>query len=105
MSGRYPLFASWASAELGEDVVPEHRFAPPRRWRFDFAIVRHRIALEVEGGAWTAGRHFRGPGILKDMEKYNTAACLGWRLIRVVPGDLMTRNTIDMLRQCIRFRG
>ena len=49
--------------------VAEHRFAPPRRWRFDWAWPDHMLALEIEGAVWTGGRHTRGAGYLRDMEK------------------------------------
>lgn len=78
-------------------AVPEFRFAPPRRWRFDWAWPEFKVALEVEGGAWTGGRHTRGKGFLNDMEKYNEAVCLGWRIIRVVPNDLHAEKTRRML--------
>jgi very-short-patch-repair endonuclease len=61
----------------------EHRFSPTRRWRFDFAFPESKLAVEVEGGVWTAGRHTRGTGFSKDCEKYAEAAVLGWRVIRV----------------------
>jgi hypothetical protein len=51
--------------------VPEYRFAPPRRWRTDYAWPLAKLALEVEGGVWTNGRHTRGTGFLKDIAKYN----------------------------------
>ena len=66
----------------------EFRFHPDRKWRFDFAIHSHKLAVEVEGGVWLAGRHSRGSGYEKDCEKYNTATILGWRLIRVSPGQV-----------------
>jgi len=70
--------------------VPEYRFHPVRRWRFDFAWPAERggLALEVDGGQWMAGggRH-NGD---KDREKLNVAACLGWRVLRVTPRDLET---------------
>lgn len=75
----------------------EHRFAPPRRWRFDFAWVQQKVALEVEGGIWTNGRHVRGRGFLNDMEKYNAATAGGWRLIRTTPTSLCSQATIDDL--------
>lgn len=78
----------------------EFRFDPTRRWRFDFAWPERKVALEVEGGAWTGGRHTRGKGFLADIEKYNRAACLGWVLLRCTPGTLMTRETVDLIRFC-----
>ena len=64
------------------EMVKEYRFHPTRKWRFDYAIPSHLIALEVEGGVWTGGRHIRASGFLGDMEKYNNAALLGWRVFR-----------------------
>lgn len=68
----------------------EWRFHPKRKWRFDVAWVPWRIALEVEGGIFINGRHSRGGGMLKDMEKYNEAAALGWRVLRCTPGTILT---------------
>lgn len=84
--------------------VVEHPFAKEqgRKWRFDYAWPEHRIALEVEGGVWIAGRHTRGSGFVKDMEKYNQAAVLGWRVLKVQPRDLCTAETVEMLKQVIR---
>lgn len=83
--------------------VTEHYFAlelsPPRQWRFDFAWPEEKIALEVEGGIYSGGRHVRGKGYAGDMEKYSTAATLGWRLVRVQPRQLCTDGTVDMLRK------
>lgn len=66
----------------------EHRFDASRKWRFDFAGVSVRIAIEVEGGAFTSGRHTRGRGFIADMEKYNRATVLGWRVLRYTPGQM-----------------
>ena len=61
----------------------EHRFAPPRRWRFDFAWPALGVAIEVDGGVWTQGRHVRPSGFESDVEKLNAAAAAGWRVFRV----------------------
>jgi len=63
----------------------EYRFAPPRRWRFDFAWPAAMLAVEVEGGSWIYGRHVRGRGFEADCEKYNAAVLLGWRILRFTP--------------------
>lgn len=71
--------------------IAEYRFHPLRRWRFDWAFVDQKIAIEVEGGIFIQGRHSRGVGMKKDMEKYNTAALMGWRVFRVTPKEMPAR--------------
>jgi very-short-patch-repair endonuclease len=68
--------------------IGEFRFHPVRRWRFDYAHLKARIAIEVEGGAFSKGRHTRGTGFIKDMEKYNTAVIMGWRVLRYTPQQM-----------------
>lgn len=58
--------------------VREHRFHPPRRWRFDYCWPTGKIAVEIDGGTWVAGRHTSGAGYEKDCEKFNQAALDGW---------------------------
>jgi very-short-patch-repair endonuclease len=60
----------------------EVRFHPKRRWRFDLAWPEIKLAVEVEGGVWTNGRHSRGKGFTEDCVKYNSAVELGWRVLR-----------------------
>lgn len=79
------------------EPTPELRFHPKRRWRFDYAWEPSKVALEVEGGVWTRGRHTRGSGFLKDMKKYNEAARLGWRVVRTTPEKLRGMETIELV--------
>lgn len=81
--------------------TPELEFAPDRKWRFDYAWESAKLALEVEGGVWTEGRHTRGSGFVKDMDKYNAAAVLGWRLLRVQPDHLTGLSTETMIRRAL----
>jgi len=74
-------FALHCIAE-GLEAVREYKFCPQRRWRFDFAFMAQRIAVEVEGGIFIGGRHGRGPAFVKDCDKYNTATKMGWRVLR-----------------------
>lgn len=95
------LFTALCRSDLRVACVRELRFHPVRRWRFDYAIPEHKIAVEVEGGVWTQGRHTRPRGFLGDMEKYNTATALGWRILRVTPDTLTTGATLDLIRRTI----
>lgn len=63
----------------------EHRFHATRMWRFDIGWPALRLAVEIEGGAWGGGAHTRGAHFRSDCEKYAEAACLGWRVLRVMP--------------------
>lgn len=92
------LFTKCLAAQGIPSPVAEHRFHSVRQWRFDFAWPAHKIALEVEGGVWTGGRHTRGAGFLKDVEKYNAAAALGWRVLRCTPSTLCKTDTIELLK-------
>lgn len=107
------MFEKVCAAHGLPQPTPEYRFAPPRRWRFDYAwpadvliahgvsCARGGIAIEVEGGAFTRGRHTRGAGFVKDMEKYNAAALAGWKVLRVTPGQLLTHGP-DLLRKALQ---
>lgn len=75
----------------------EYVFAPPRKWRFDWAFVAEKVALEIDGGAWIGGRHTSGSGFIKDMEKKNAAALLGWRIFYCTPREFETGTIMDTL--------
>lgn len=88
--------------ELGRAGLPvpefEVRFHPSRGWRFDYAWPDRMLALEVDGGIYSAGKHGRGDGIEKDQEKTNHAAALGWRVMRTTPRKLTKPTTISLIR-------
>ena len=87
--------ATWKShGPKGYLLTPEYCFAPPRRWKFDFALEDHRIAIELEG---IGGRHQFTAGFLADMEKYNEAASRGWRLLRFTSRDMSGARKHDMI--------
>lgn len=62
---------------------------------------RVKIALEVQGGIFVNGRHSRGAALLKEWEKLNTAAEMGFRIIYCQPCDLLTKQTADTIRKCL----
>jgi len=76
--------------------VSEYRFCE-RRFRFDWAWPEQKVALEMEGGVWTRGRHTRPQGYERDCEKYSLAAILGWRVIRVTPRMLEDGRALELL--------
>lgn len=95
------VFTVICKTDLGVECVKEYKFHHERRWRFDYAVPAYKIALEVEGGVWTQGRHTRPQGFLGDIEKYNTATLMGWRVFRTTPTDLYRTATINLLKMAI----
>lgn len=84
--------------------VAEHPFHDVRKWRFDFACVPLKIAIEVEGGVWTRGRHTRGRGCMADMDKYNVAAISGWLLLRFTPGQMASGEFARTVFEAVETR-
>lgn len=76
----------------------EYRFHPVRKWRFDYAWPDRKIALEIEGGTWTGGRHVRPRGFERDCEKYNAAALLGWIVLRVTTAMVNDGRALALIR-------
>lgn len=86
-------------------VEREYRFHEDRKWRFDFAWPDWKIAVEIEGGTFSGGRHTRGVGFADDCRKYNCAALLGWRLFRFTTGQVKAGYAIDTMIEAFHFVG
>ncbi|MCB0041798.1 MAG: hypothetical protein KDE23_19075 [Caldilinea sp.] len=102
----------------GRPLTPEYRFAAalvggPGRglrarldaaglhdWRFDRADLGSQVAVELEGGTWTQGRHVRPEGFAGDCAKYNAAALAGWLVIRLT-GDMLRDDPAGHLEPVI----
>ena len=83
--------------------VFELKFHPTRKWRFDLAWPDQKVALEVQGGIWTGGRHNRPAAMLKEWEKLNTAAGMGWRMLYCQPSDLLMDTNIQQIRTALDY--
>lgn len=83
--------------------ILEHRFHKPgagekrRLWRFDFAWPEEGLAVEVEGGVWSGGRHTKGAGFHADTIKYNCALEQGWRVLRYTSKSVRDKSAIEQL--------
>lgn len=80
----------------------EFKFHPKRKWRADFHLVEKMILVEVEGGIWSGGRHTRGKGYLGDMEKYNAATVMGYRVIRFSTEQVKSGLAIEQIEGVIK---
>lgn len=80
----------------------EYKFHAERNWRADFWITGSKILVEVEGGIWSGGRHTRGKGFIADMEKYNAAAILGFKVLRFDTQQVKSGLAIKQIENLVR---
>lgn len=84
----------------------EYEFAKSigRKWRFDFAWPAQRLCVEIDGGnrmvrnGVAVGRHTSE----KDAEKLNTAATMGWRVLRYTPRQVKRGDALQGVLNAIR---
>lgn len=85
------------------DPVREMRIVELRRWRADFAWPEKMLMVECEGGHWAGGRHSRGGTAFdNDAEKYNEAALLGWRVLRVTSTHIKSGEALEWIRRALQ---
>ena len=85
--------------------LTEFRFAPPRRWRFDYFFPPpYNLAVEQEGGVWRrgGGAHSRPAAILRDIDKYNAAAVLGITVIRVTTDMVSDGRALALVERALK---
>lgn len=79
------------------DFVTEHKFDNVRRFRFDWAIIDLKIAIEYEGIISEKSRHTSMDGFSNDCVKYNLAIANGWRVLRYTAINYQNLET-DLLK-------
>lgn len=94
-------FAAVSVGGTGKGVRKRLNDANLKNWRFDFAFIDHMVAVELEGGIFIGGRHVTGPGFMADCEKYNSAVCLGWRLLRFTSKEVRTGQGLLILERLL----
>lgn len=89
--------------------APEVRFIPGRLCRFDWALDRLRLAIEVEGvtnARQKPGRHQRPEGYDADCEKYNAAIEQGWVVLRYTQRRIksMPVQVVEQIQRVMAMR-
>jgi very-short-patch-repair endonuclease len=96
----------WAKWQLlkGPPLVEQHRFHPTRKWRFDFAHLASKVAVEIQGGIWSHGAHVRGGQYQRDRAKIVTAQELGW-IVYELTDKQINAEWIERIVGMIELRG
>ena len=96
------MFVKLIEQELGLKVIREFKFNPARQWKADYYIPELKLLIEKEGGVYTHGAHGSVSGILRDIEKYNSAVILGFSVLRFLPKDLISMYSINSIKEFLR---
>jgi hypothetical protein len=83
------------------DCILEYKFHDTRKWRIDIFIPNLKVAIELEGGVYTYGRHTRPKGFLADIEKYNKISILGLKLLRYAHVEHTYNDILKDLKELI----
>ena len=59
------------------------------------------VAVEIQGGQWSNGRHNRPEGYELDCEKSNLATFQGWRLYRFTGRQVTNGVAIDLIAKVL----
>jgi len=93
------LFAQQIALAGLPEPTREYRFAADRRFRFDFAWPEHKIALEIQGGYYSGGRHNRDP--IADTKKANFAGLRGWTMLFAKPDEVRNGTTLNEISKAL----
>lgn len=97
-------FIAMATGGIGRGCKERIKASGCRDWRADFAILDSFLLVEVEGGAWTNGRHTRGAGFADDLVKYDAATRLGWTVYRCDPAMVKSGRALETIKLIIQQR-
>jgi len=100
----YDPVVLWCRASRVPEPNLEYRFHEIRKWRFDYAFLSEKLALEIEGGSFLVGRHTRGAGFREDLVKYAEAALLGWTVLRATPEQVANGTAFGWLTRWFQGR-
>ena len=87
-------------AELGVHFDRQHKYAPGRRLRADFALRLQGLLTEVMGGVYNRRAYGSVTGVLADIDRLNAATMAGWRMLRFTPDQVADGTAKDMVSRC-----
>lgn len=92
------------------EPIREYRFYPKRGWRADFAFPNQKLLVEYEGGIFVRaqrngqdyGWHQSVGRMLGDMEKYNMAALMGFRVLRYTAKQVKSGEAVKQIEAALK---
>jgi hypothetical protein len=85
------------------DLQTEVRLIPRRRFKFDYANIPAKVAIEINGQIWHKGGHSTGKSLLRDYEKLNLAQQHGYCVFQL-SSEMITEEWLAAIANTIRSR-
>ena len=98
--GKYKLHIISVLEASGLNYESEFVFSQERKFRFDWAVPQLLVAIEYEGIFSEKSGHTTLSGYKKDVEKYNLATKLGWKILRYTADNyLEIENDLKIMQK------
>ena len=98
--GKYKLHIISVLEASGLNYESEFIFSKERKFRFDWAVPQLCIAIEYEGIFSEKSGHTTLSGYKKDVEKYNLATKLGWKILRYTADNYLDfENDLKIIKE------
>jgi len=92
------LSAQLADTARAYAMSRQHYFAPPRRFRADFAFIDQRLLVEVDGQVHNIKAKHRS-----QCERDCIAAAHGWRVARVTPAMVRDGSALPLIQAALAW--
>jgi len=87
------------------EPVCEYQFHETRKWRFDYAFVEKKVAVEYQGLNWKRDGENSGhqsiAGLMRDFEKFTEASIAGWTLILITAESVNSGQAVEWVRRAV----
>lgn len=97
---QYRLFAELVGA--GKGLRARLSAKGYKDYRYDFAHIEKRVAVEINGSVWQKGGHNTGKGLIRDYDKLNQAQLQGWQVYIFTPQQVKSGHAINTILQLLR---
>lgn len=95
----------WAELYPQIDLVHEYQFLEKRQFRFDFAHIASKTAIEIQGGVYVPGMgHSSGKGLQSDYEKARLAGQEGWVIVPIAAHNVDDADLLAVAARTIETR-
>jgi very-short-patch-repair endonuclease len=95
------FFRDWQLLYPNIELIPEYKGIEGRRFQFDFAEPKSKVAIEIQGGIYNRkSAHSSVTGLERDYEKINLAQAQGWRVFQL-SAKMITPKWITIIGEAI----